>query len=171
MLQDVGKSILESYSRVLESLSFNIVARIDDLLYVDDLTKHTDKLSNVPNVNVLSHKKVSIPRSVPSSCTPYGSTINTLSLSPAPMVSPARGLDRTPIVNREICKPSKRGLGVKRVLTNYLGGELKSKSSPNQIEAAPPASIKSIIGSSHDDTENVDPQKVSITHHKPSRFR
>ncbi|XP_057523757.1 rop guanine nucleotide exchange factor 5-like isoform X2 [Amaranthus tricolor] len=169
--KDVGKSILESYSRVLESLSFNIVARIDDLLYVDDLTKHTDKLSNVPIVNVLSHKKVSIPRSVPSSCTPYGSTINTPSLSPAPMVSPARGLDRTPIVNREICKPSKRGLGVKRVLTNYLGGELKSKSSPNQIEAAPPASIKSIIGSSHDDTENVDPQKVSITHHKPSRFR
>ncbi|KAF2318982.1 hypothetical protein GH714_012143 [Hevea brasiliensis] len=34
--KDVGKSILESYSRVLESLAFNTVARIDDLLYVDD---------------------------------------------------------------------------------------------------------------------------------------
>ncbi|KAF2306221.1 hypothetical protein GH714_015849 [Hevea brasiliensis] len=33
--KDVGKSILESYSRVLESLAFNIIARID-LLYVDD---------------------------------------------------------------------------------------------------------------------------------------
>ncbi|KAK4487427.1 hypothetical protein RD792_005938, partial [Penstemon davidsonii] len=33
--KDVGKSILESYSRVLESLAFNIVARIEDLLYVD----------------------------------------------------------------------------------------------------------------------------------------
>ncbi|GJY48540.1 Rop guanine nucleotide exchange factor 7-like protein [Tanacetum coccineum] len=41
--KDVGKSILESYSRVLESLAFNIAARIDDLLYVDDLTKHSDK--------------------------------------------------------------------------------------------------------------------------------
>ncbi|KAJ4719927.1 putative Rop guanine nucleotide exchange factor [Melia azedarach] len=42
--EDVGKSILESYSRVLESLAFNIVARIDDLIYVDDLTKDSDKL-------------------------------------------------------------------------------------------------------------------------------
>ncbi|KAL5557783.1 hypothetical protein UlMin_033994 [Ulmus minor] len=37
--KDVGHSILESYSRVLESLAFNIMARIDDLLYVDDATK------------------------------------------------------------------------------------------------------------------------------------
>ncbi|XWS24563.1 hypothetical protein CRYUN_Cryun28dG0113400 [Craigia yunnanensis] len=37
--KDVGQSILESYSRVLESLAFNITARIDDLLYVDDATK------------------------------------------------------------------------------------------------------------------------------------
>lgn len=39
LLQDVGHSILESYSRVLESLAFNLVARIDDLLYVNDATK------------------------------------------------------------------------------------------------------------------------------------
>ena len=39
LLQDVGQSILESYSRVMESLAFNIMARIDDLLYVDDATK------------------------------------------------------------------------------------------------------------------------------------
>ncbi|KAK0598766.1 hypothetical protein LWI29_037803 [Acer saccharum] len=37
--KDVGQSILESYSRVMESLAFNIMARIDDLLYVDDATK------------------------------------------------------------------------------------------------------------------------------------
>lgn len=30
--KDVGQSILESYSRVMESLAFNIVARIDDVL-------------------------------------------------------------------------------------------------------------------------------------------
>ncbi|XWS14406.1 hypothetical protein CRYUN_Cryun35bG0006500 [Craigia yunnanensis] len=37
--KDVGQSILESYSRVMESLAFNITARIDDLLYVDNATK------------------------------------------------------------------------------------------------------------------------------------
>lgn len=38
-MQDVGHSILESYSRVLESLAFNLMARIEDLLYVDDATR------------------------------------------------------------------------------------------------------------------------------------
>ncbi|KVI05160.1 Plant specific Rop nucleotide exchanger, PRONE [Cynara cardunculus var. scolymus] len=33
------QAILESYSRVIESLAFNLMARIDDLLYVDDATK------------------------------------------------------------------------------------------------------------------------------------
>ncbi|KAL7118471.1 hypothetical protein ACP275_02G003700 [Erythranthe tilingii] len=37
--KDVGHSILECYSRVMESLAFNIIARIDDVLYVDDATK------------------------------------------------------------------------------------------------------------------------------------
>ncbi|ESW03579.1 hypothetical protein PHAVU_011G025500 [Phaseolus vulgaris] len=37
--KDVGQSILESYSRVMESLAFNIMARIDDVLYVDDSIK------------------------------------------------------------------------------------------------------------------------------------
>ncbi|CAL5402325.1 unnamed protein product [Camellia sinensis] len=39
--KDVGQSILESYSRVMESLAFNIMARIDDVLYVDDATKRS----------------------------------------------------------------------------------------------------------------------------------
>jgi hypothetical protein len=43
--QDVGKSILESYSRVLESLASNIVARIDDLLNIDELNRHSEHLS------------------------------------------------------------------------------------------------------------------------------
>lgn len=37
--KDVGQSILESYSRVMESLAFNIMSRIDDLLYVDDASR------------------------------------------------------------------------------------------------------------------------------------
>ncbi|EEF52809.1 Rop guanine nucleotide exchange factor, putative [Ricinus communis] len=37
--KDVGHAIIESYSRVMESLAYNILARIGDLLYVDDATK------------------------------------------------------------------------------------------------------------------------------------
>ena len=35
LLQDVGQAILESYSRVLESLAFSIVSWINDVLYID----------------------------------------------------------------------------------------------------------------------------------------
>ncbi|KAJ8642891.1 hypothetical protein MRB53_004639 [Persea americana] len=44
--KDVGQSILESYSRVLESLAFNIAALIDDVLYVDGSVKHRNKCCN-----------------------------------------------------------------------------------------------------------------------------
>uniref|UniRef100_A0A2N9J8L5 PRONE domain-containing protein n=1 Tax=Fagus sylvatica TaxID=28930 RepID=A0A2N9J8L5_FAGSY len=118
--QDVGKSILESYSRVLESLAFNIVARIDDLLYVDDLTKHSDRLSSTPTVSVISHKTVSIPYSVSVSSTPYKTTFSTPSFSPMPLISPTRG-ERTPFLinnnnnnNNNHIKPHRRQLGVKR---------------------------------------------------------
>ncbi|KAG8632272.1 rop guanine nucleotide exchange factor 1 isoform X1 [Manihot esculenta] len=37
--KDVGHAIIESYSRVMGRLALNIMARIDDLLYVDDATK------------------------------------------------------------------------------------------------------------------------------------
>ncbi|GAB4853110.1 Rop guanine nucleotide exchange factor 1 [Ancistrocladus abbreviatus] len=37
--KDVGQAILESYSRVMESLAFNIMARIDDVLFADDAKK------------------------------------------------------------------------------------------------------------------------------------
>ncbi|PPR84934.1 hypothetical protein GOBAR_AA35785 [Gossypium barbadense] len=110
--KDVGKSILESYSRVLESLAYNIVARIDDLLYVDDLTKHSDKLSSVPTVSVIAHKKVSIPYT-----------------------------------------PHRRGFGVKRVLTNYLGVDTKAKICGN-----PTTDSTSILKNSNS-TENTGNQK------------
>ncbi|PON60606.1 PRONE domain containing protein [Parasponia andersonii] len=45
--KDVGHSILESYSRVLESLAFNIMARIDDLLYIDDATKRRASIDSM----------------------------------------------------------------------------------------------------------------------------
>lgn len=116
-MQDVGKSILESYSRVLESMAFNILARIDDLLYVDDLTKHSDRFPLVPmavSVSGTPHKAVGTPK---------------LSSAP-PLISPARG-ERSPFLNNNnnnnnnIIKPQRRGFGVRRVLSNYLGAESK----------------------------------------------
>ncbi|WJX49159.1 hypothetical protein P8452_35628 [Trifolium repens] len=59
--KDVGKSILESYSRVLESFSSNIVARIDDVLHVDDLTKHSDHISSLSKVGVITERTTSVP--------------------------------------------------------------------------------------------------------------
>ncbi|CAL0329345.1 unnamed protein product [Lupinus luteus] len=45
--KDVGQSILESYSRVMESLAFNIIARIDDVLYVDDTVKRRSAAESI----------------------------------------------------------------------------------------------------------------------------
>ncbi|KAE8673747.1 Rop guanine nucleotide exchange factor 5 [Hibiscus syriacus] len=167
--KDAGKSILESYSRVLESLAYNIVARIDDLLYVDDLTKHSDRLSSVPTVSVIAHKKVSIPYSVPVLNTPYKTSItSTPSFSTVPLISPAGG-ERTPFLkenndnantnktnnnNNIIIKPHRRGFGVKRVLTNYLGGDSKPKICSN-----PTIDSSSILKNSTNNTENSGNQK------------
>ncbi|KAE8771684.1 rop guanine nucleotide exchange factor 1 [Hordeum vulgare] len=49
--KDVGQSILESYSRVLESLAFNTIARIDDVIYVDDATKKSAAAETVSIFN------------------------------------------------------------------------------------------------------------------------
>ncbi|XP_012567752.1 rop guanine nucleotide exchange factor 5-like [Cicer arietinum] len=126
--KDVGKSILESYSRVLESMAFNIVARIDDLLYVDDLTKHSDRFPLAPMVYMVSQKKVSQQLLVSVSDTQNKTTFGTPSCSPVPLISPAKR-ERTPFMinnnNNNIIKPQRRGFGVKRVLSNYLGGEMK----------------------------------------------
>ncbi|CAL9184613.1 unnamed protein product [Musa hybrid cultivar] len=37
--KDVGQSILESYSRILESLAFTVMSQIEDVLYADSLTQ------------------------------------------------------------------------------------------------------------------------------------
>ncbi|KAL8247742.1 hypothetical protein R6Q59_008958 [Mikania micrantha] len=124
--KDVGKSILESYSRVLESLAFNIVARIDDLLYVDDLSKQSEKRAS--RVSTSSHKRVSVST---TSGSPFRPDFGTPKFSPKPPVSPspARG-DRTPFLtgNGNSDKPPSRGCGVRRALTSYLGGETRVKS-------------------------------------------
>ncbi|KAK9913650.1 hypothetical protein M0R45_037460 [Rubus argutus] len=137
--KDVGKSILESYSRVLESLAFNIVARIDDLLHVDDLATQTDRVSSVTAVSVISRKKVPVTYSVPHSSTPFKRASANPNFSPAPLISPARG-ERTPFLrssnNNNGDKPPRRGFGVRRVLTNYLGVETKPRICSNTAEGS-----------------------------------
>lgn len=123
---------MESYSRVLESLAFNIVARIDDLLYVDDLTKHSDSFTPMSKGGMIAHKSVSIPYSVPVSSTPYKSAFSTPTFSPA-LVSPGKG-DISPF--RTSSKIPQRGLGVKKSLTDYLSIENKGKDCSNLIDGA-----------------------------------
>ncbi|MFS7949879.1 putative PRONE domain, Rop guanine nucleotide exchange factor [Helianthus anomalus] len=110
---DVGKSILESYSRVLESLAFNIVARIDDLLYVDDLTRQPKKITS--HADATSHKRDPI-LCMASMGTPHRSTVATLKLSSGSIMALAS-------VTSNYNKPPQRGFGVKCALTNYLIGE------------------------------------------------
>ncbi|CAL9237093.1 unnamed protein product [Arabidopsis halleri] len=40
--RDVGKAVLESYSRVLEGLAYNVVSWIDDVLYVDRTVRNRE---------------------------------------------------------------------------------------------------------------------------------
>jgi len=146
--------VLESYSRVLESMAFNIVARIDDLLYVDDLTKQSERFALVPTtattVNVVSQqKKVTRPHSVSVSgtVTPHKAAFGRPGFSPASvsLISPARG-ERTPFLhNNDSIKPHRRGFGVRRVLSNYLGVETKTTkicSNSTEVKCSNPSSKK-----------------------------
>ncbi|XP_010558096.1 PREDICTED: rop guanine nucleotide exchange factor 5-like [Tarenaya hassleriana] len=123
--KDIGKSILESYSRALESLAYNIVARIDDLLYVDSLTRNSD-------YKAIAQKQVTIPYCVPSSGTPYKTTFSPMR---APLlISPLRGEKGPYFSSKNNDKLPHRGFGVRRVLTNYLGVESKPKICGNATE-------------------------------------
>ncbi|GFZ02246.1 RHO guanyl-nucleotide exchange factor 7 [Actinidia rufa] len=120
--KDVGKSILESYSRVLECLAFNIMARIDDLVYVDDLSKHSDQVMSISKV---AHKSVGIHYTVPILSTPYKTAFTTPSFSPAKA-------EKLPYLDNS--KIPQRGFGVKKVLTDYLTIDIRGKDSNGKVE-------------------------------------
>lgn len=80
-MQDVGQSILESYSRVMESMAFNVTARIDDVLYVDDAMRRSISATETLSLFSISGVNAQKPFSVQSS--PYGSPFATPSLSVA----------------------------------------------------------------------------------------
>ncbi|KAL6217987.1 PREDICTED: rop guanine nucleotide exchange factor 1 [Fragaria vesca subsp. vesca] len=106
--KDVGQSILESYSRVMESLAFNIMARIDDVLFVDDATKRCAAaesvslfsrggLGGVPIQKRMSPSPFSIQQ------TPYASPLATPTFCSSTPVIGSPG--RTPLcVKRNIVK-------------------------------------------------------------------
>ncbi|KAK7339743.1 hypothetical protein VNO77_20425 [Canavalia gladiata] len=135
--KDIGKAILESYSRVLESLAFNMVARIDDVLYVDDLTKHSDQFSSLSKVGVITHKSISVPSSVPVPSTPYKSAFGTPNRSPSHGISPEKG-GKSPLIHDS--NPPQRGVGVKKALTDFLSIDTKGKDCDSFIEKQVPES-------------------------------
>lgn len=166
--KDVGKSILESYSRVLESLAFNIVARIDDLLYVDDLTRQSDNIPSTSDVTI--HKRALIP-CIPSSGTPYKSAFGTPKFSPGPLVAPAPATtDRTPSLHGSCNKPPRRGFGVKRALTSYLAGETKTKSNNCQLLEGPPGCLTTRNGEMPPARSSIDGPLSQKENQNPSRL-
>ncbi|XP_058090747.1 rop guanine nucleotide exchange factor 1-like [Magnolia sinica] len=107
--KDVGQSILESYSRVTESLAFNIMARIDDLIYVDDATKQCAAAESVSlfgrgGFSGLPVQKKISPSPFSIQNTPYASPFATPTLcSSTPMVRSPRK-DKTSLVKSSLCR-------------------------------------------------------------------
>lgn len=106
-------------------MAFNMVARIDDVLYVDDLTKHSGQFSSHSKVGVITHKSISVPYSVPVPSTPYKSAFATPSLSPAQGISPTAKGAKSPLINNS--NLPQRGVGVKKALTDFLSIDAKGK--------------------------------------------
>lgn len=88
--KDVGQSILESYSRVMESLAFNIIARIDDVMYVDDTIKRCAAVESMPlfsrgGLGCLPIQKRMSPSPFSIKHSPYGSPFATPSFCSSPI--------------------------------------------------------------------------------------
>jgi hypothetical protein len=123
--QDVGKSILESYSRVLESLASNIVTRIDDLLNIDEPNSHAEHFTSPGDADCkIACSQTMVPSfPVPASGTPFMTAYATPSFSPAQLLSRAKK-------ERASLTPGRRsqhsgGAGTKKALTDHAGTEAK----------------------------------------------
>ncbi|XP_074573698.1 rop guanine nucleotide exchange factor 7-like [Curcuma longa] len=125
--KDIGQSILEGYSRALESLAFNIVARIDELLHVDDLSKHL-------KIGFVEPKRPSFLHSVPSLDTARVTAYSTPSFSPVAVAVTNRAREESFAIFN--CKSHNHGLGMKKILTTYLSAQAKGKNSGNVVQSA-----------------------------------
>ncbi|KAF8759367.1 hypothetical protein HU200_010409 [Digitaria exilis] len=105
--KDVGQSILESYSRVLESLAFNIIARIDDVIYVDDATKKSAAAESVSifnrGVGVPVQKRIS-PSPFSIQNTPYASPFATPTFCSSTPVTGSPGRVQPPLNKNSLGK-------------------------------------------------------------------
>lgn len=60
-MQDVGQAVLESYSRILESLAFTVMSRIEDVLYADSLTQDPSPGETKGRTSSLAAEPVKLP--------------------------------------------------------------------------------------------------------------
>lgn len=102
-----------------------MVSRIDDVLYVDNLTKNSDQFSSHSKVGVITRKSISLPYSAPVPTTPYKSAFGTPTRSPAHAISPSKG-GKSPVINNG-SKTPQRGVGVKKSLTDFLSIDANEK--------------------------------------------
>ena len=107
LFQDVGQSVLESYSRVLESLAYNIIARIDDVIYVDDATKKSAAAESVSifnrGVGVPVQKRIS-PSPFSIQNTPYASPFATPTFCSSTPVTGSPGRVQPPLNKNSLGK-------------------------------------------------------------------
>lgn len=134
--KDIGQSILESYSRVMESLAFNIIGRIDDVLYVDDLTKGAlPPPPSAVKTRMTSSQRRGFFLNL-SVNTPYVTPIATPSLSPTPSSSP-RGTPNSPF------HPGENARGLSDYINLSYGFE-KEENNESQGHKKPPLLQQSI---------------------------
>uniref|UniRef100_A0A2N9IVA6 PRONE domain-containing protein n=1 Tax=Fagus sylvatica TaxID=28930 RepID=A0A2N9IVA6_FAGSY len=50
--KDIGQAILESYSRIIESLAYNVMSRIEDVLYADSITQNPSLAQSKMNLSM-----------------------------------------------------------------------------------------------------------------------
>lgn len=124
VLQDVGQSILESYSRVLESLAFNIIARIDDVLYTDDNARRSLAPLTPGRPHSQHQRRSSAPSTTPVSVksvvTPYETPFSSPSRSPSLTINHTPSSPRSTNGDRSNTVPT---LG--RALTDYIGTDVE----------------------------------------------
>ncbi|KAH7692315.1 PRONE domain-containing protein [Dioscorea alata] len=133
--KDVGQSILESYSEVLESLAFNIMARIDDLIFVDDATRkcaapetvslfNPGGLGGLPIQKRISPSPFSLNKS-PHTSSPFATPTHTF-CSSAPSSSPRRA-QSSPCLGQQDLKLGKLISGDLEMAWSYTGNLTSGK--------------------------------------------
>ena len=140
----MGQSILESYSRVLESLAFNIIARIDDVLYTDDMVKKSMTLPPAPPSRPTNQiKRSNVVHNVHTTTltTPY--TTPLISPNTSPILSPLQHqIPNSPHDNGDSYAVI-RGPNFKPVLSDWPGDKVDTTlKKDHELVKVPPEETK-----------------------------